>query len=151
MAFSSGGTVNKIELIGRLGQDPELRYTQSGKAVVNVSIATNEKSGDKEVTSWHKVTFWEKKADVIAKYCHKGSKIRITGTLGYREYTDKSGVSKISAEIDGDELTLLDSKQDGGGQQQQQDGGRQSQGQSRRQAPPQNEEIPYGDDEDIPF
>ena len=152
MAYSTGGTVNTIEIIGRLGQDPEIKHTNSGKVVVNISLATNEKSGDNERTSWHRVTFWEKKAEVIEKYCRKGSKIRITGCLQYREFTDRDGNKRVQAEIDGNELTLLDSKSDsqgggghqssgggGGGQQRQQSGGRQQ------------EEVPYSDDEDIPF
>lgn len=162
MGYSISGTHNRIELIGRLGQDPDLKYTRTGKAVVNISLATNEKSGQGEVTSWHRVTFWEKKAEAIAQYCQKGSRIRIAGTLGYRKYTDSNGIEKIAAEIDGQEMTLLDSKENNGGGQSRgggggsyggQDNGRGSGGGqgSRGADRGRQDEIPYSDDEDIPF
>ena len=150
MAYSISGTVNHIELIGRLGQDPELKHTNSGKAVVNISLATNEKAGSEERTSWHRVTFWEKKAEVVNQYCCKGSKIRITGCLQYREYTDRDGNKRTAAEIDGQELTLLHIQGDdagggqGGGSYQQRPEPRPPQGR-------QQESVPYADDEDIPF
>ena len=150
MAFSTNGTVNTIELIGRLGQDPELRHTNSGKAVVNLSLATNEKKGQEDVTSWHRITFWEKKAEIVNQYCSKGSKIRVTGCLQYRNYTDKDGNSRTAAEIDGNELTLLGAKSDsdGGGSPSRGDGGQQN---KRPQSTGASSAAQVDDDEDIPF
>ena len=151
MAYSTKGTHNRLQVIGRLGQDPEIRHTQSGKQVANISIATNEKAGQNEVTSWHKATLWEKKAEVVGQYCRKGSKIMVEGPLMYREYTDRDGNKRISAEIDVDNFLLLDSKEDGGGQSrsgggQQQQGGWGNQGGGQGRGP-----APADDDDDIPF
>jgi single-strand DNA-binding protein len=146
LAYSTGGTVNNIELIGRLGQAPELKHTKSGKAVINISIATNEKSGGEERTSWHRVTFWEKTAEVVNQYCRQGSKVRITGCLVYRDYTDRDGNKRTSAEISGKELTLLDPKPDGTGAGQQRREERPPLPQGQRQ-----KQVPVEDDEDIPF
>ena len=145
MAYSIKGTHNRMQVVGRLGQDPVSRFTQSGKAVLNISVATNEKSGQTEITSWHRCVLWEKKAEVVAKYCHKGSKIMVEGPMVYREYTDKEGNKRTNAEIDVENFLLLDSKDQDQGQGQGQGpsgGGQQQGGWSGGQ---------NDDDDDIPF
>ena len=128
------GSVNKVILIGNLGRDPEVRHTQDGTPIVNMSMATSESwrdrtSGERrERTEWHRVViFNERLGEVAQKYLHKGSKVYIEGQLQTRKWTDQSGVEKYSTEIVLNrfrgELTMLDSRGDsasgedyGGGQ-----------------------------------
>ena len=119
------GTVNKVILVGNLGKDPEVRHTQDGKAIVNLSIATSEswreKSGGerKEKTEWHRVViFNENLAKVAEQYLKKGSTVYLEGQLQTRKWTDKDGVEKYSTEIVlqnfNGTLTMLGGKGDGG-------------------------------------
>jgi single-strand DNA-binding protein len=100
------GSVNKVILVGNLGRDPEVRHTQDGKPIVNLSIATSEtwrdrNSGErKERTEWHRVViFNENLAKVAEQYLKKGSTVYVEGQLQTRKYTDKDGVEKYSTEI----------------------------------------------------
>lgn len=100
------GSVNKVILVGNLGKDPEVRHTQDGKAIVNLSIATSESWRDKssgerkEKTEWHRVViFNEALAKVAEQYLKKGSTVYIEGQLQTRKYTDNSGVEKYSTEV----------------------------------------------------
>jgi len=100
------GSVNKVILVGNLGRDPEVRHTQDGKAIVNLSIATSESWRDKatgerkEKTEWHRVViFNENLAKVAEQYLKKGSTVYIEGQLQTRKYTDKDGVEKYSTEV----------------------------------------------------
>lgn len=112
--------VNKAIVLGNLGDKPDLRYTQSGTAVANVSLATNEKKKDRDGnwidhTEWHKLVFWGKTAEVLAKYAGKGKQIYVEGKLRTRRYEDKeTGKARFSTEIVVDNLVLLGSKDDGG-------------------------------------
>ncbi len=113
------GSVNKVILIGNLGQDPELKYTPSGSAVTNVSIATNEvwKDNDgnrQERTEWHRVVLWRKLAEIAGEWLKKGSKIYIEGRLQTRSWEDKEGVKRYTTEVIGDVMTMLDSKGESG-------------------------------------
>lgn len=95
---------NQVTLFGNLGQDPELKYTPSGKAVAAVSLATTEvwfdNQGQKqENTDWHRIIFWEKQAETVAKYLRKGSKLFVQGRISYREYTDRENVKRNITEI----------------------------------------------------
>lgn len=113
-------SVNKAILIGRLGKDPELRYTQSGKAVASFSLATSERwtgqDGQKqESTTWHNIVVWGRQAEVIKEYMHKGSQIFIEGRISNRSYDDKDGNKKYISEIVVQNFTFLDSKGAGGG------------------------------------
>lgn len=119
------GSVNKVILVGRVGKDPEVRHTQDGKAIVNLSLATSESWRDKatgerkERTEWHRVViFNENLARVAEQYVRKGSQIYVEGSLQTRKWTDNSGVEKYSTEVVlqafRGELTLLDSKRDSG-------------------------------------
>ena len=120
------GSVNKVILVGNLGKDPEVRRLNSGEPVVNLSVATSENWRDKqsgerrEKTEWHRVViFNENIAKVAEQYLKKGAKVYVEGQLQTRKYTDKDGVEKYSTEIVlqkfRGELTMLDGKNDGGG------------------------------------
>lgn len=115
------GSVNKVILVGNLGKDPDIRHTQDGRAVANLSIATSETWKDKatgerkEKTEWHRVTiFNESLAKVAEQYLKKGSTVYIEGQLQTRKYTDKDGVEKYTTEIVlqnyGGTLTMLGGK-----------------------------------------
>ena len=120
------GSVNKVILVGNLGRDPEVRHTQDGKPIVNLSLATSETWRDrntgerKEKTEWHRVViFNEALAKVAEQYLKKGSTIYVEGQLQTRKYTDKDGVEKFSTEVVlqnyRGELTMLGGRGDGGG------------------------------------
>ncbi len=120
------GSVNKVILVGNLGRDPEVRHTQDGSPVVNLSVATSENWKDRatgerrERTEWHRVViFNENLAKVAENYLRKGSKIYIEGQLQTRKWTDQQGVEKYSTEVVlqryRGELTMLDSKGEGSG------------------------------------
>ena len=111
--------VNKVILIGNLGAKPEVRYTTSGDAVGNISVATSEKWTDKngeqvERTEWHRVIVYRKLAEVAEKYLHKGSKVYVEGTLRTRKWKDKEGVERYQTEIICQEIQMLDSKSTNG-------------------------------------
>jgi len=119
------GSVNKVILVGNLGKDPEVRHSQDGKAIVNLSLATSENWRDKQTgerkerTEWHRVViFNENLAKIAEQYLKKGAKIYIEGQLQTRKYTDNSGVEKYSTEVVlqnyRGELTMLDGR--GGGE-----------------------------------
>ncbi|MCO4771093.1 MAG: single-stranded DNA-binding protein [Deltaproteobacteria bacterium] len=114
MAYS----VNKATILGNLGRDPEVRYTQSGKAVCELRIATSERWGGREnpqeKTEWHRVVFWEKQAELCGRFLSKGSKVYVEGRIQTREYTDKDGNRRWSTEIIGREIVFLDSRGGGG-------------------------------------
>ena len=120
------GSVNKVTLIGNLGRDPEIRTTQDGTKVANLSLATSESWRDKtsgerrEKTEWHRVVvFNDRLVDVIEKYLKKGATIYIEGALQTRKWTDQSGVEKYSTEVVlqgfNSNLTMLDGRSGGGG------------------------------------
>ena len=115
--------INKVILIGNLGQDPEVRYTQSGDAVVTISLATSESWKDKntgeaqERTEWHRVVFFGKVAEVVEKYLTKGSKVYVEGQLRTRKWQDKDGQDRYTTEVVvslGGTLQMLDSRPEGG-------------------------------------
>jgi len=105
-------SVNKVILIGRLGQNPEVRYTPAGAAVANFSIATNEnwtdKSGNKqEKTEWHKIVVWNKTAELCQQYLSKGREVYIEGRLQTRQWDDKEGKKNYTTEIVADRVQFL--------------------------------------------
>ena len=107
--------VNKVILVGNLGQDPELRYTGSGTAVCNIRLATNESYKDAsgewvERTEWHSVVAWARLAEICNEYLKKGSQIYIEGSLQTRNYEDKDGITRYITEVMCSELLLLGSK-----------------------------------------
>ncbi|AGS06953.1 single-stranded DNA-binding protein [Candidatus Profftella armatura] len=109
-------SVNKVIIIGNLGRDPETRYMSNGDAVTNVSIATTENwrdknSGEKrELTEWHRITFYRKLAQIVKQYLKKGSQIYIEGRLQTRKWTNKEGVEKYITEVIADNMQMLGSR-----------------------------------------
>lgn len=109
-------SLNRVELIGNLGQDPELRSTPQGVSVCTLRIATSESYKDKnsgewkEVTEWHRVVLWENLAEYAAKSLKKGSKVFTEGKLKSRSYDDKDGITRYVTEIYGNSLIILDPK-----------------------------------------
>ncbi|MBX7150490.1 single-stranded DNA-binding protein [bacterium] len=106
------GTLNKVILIGRLGKDPELRYTPTGAAVATFNVATNESYKDKEGkevdnTDWHRIVAWRKLAEICGQYLKKGSLVYIEGKLKTRNYDDKDGTKKYITEIVADNMQML--------------------------------------------
>ena len=111
----AGRGVNKVILIGNLGKDPELRYTNSGIAVATFSMATTESWKDaegnlQERTQWHTIVAWRKLAETCGEYLKKGSKVFVEGKLQYRTYDDKNGVKRYVTEIVLDSMVMLDSR-----------------------------------------
>ena len=109
--------MNKVMLIGNVGQDPEVRYVDQGVAVAKLSLATSEKgytlqNGTQvpEHTDWHTVLLWRKLAEIVEKYVHKGDKLYIEGRIRYTTYDDKQGQRRYATEIWADNLELLSPK-----------------------------------------
>jgi len=115
-------SVNKVILVGNCGRDPEIRYLPSGQAVANVSVATSSRRKDKnsgetiEDTQWHRVTFYDRLAEIAGEYVKKGRPIYVEGRLKYGTYTDKTtGVEKNTVDIIATELQLLGGREGLGG------------------------------------
>jgi len=108
--------INKVILIGNLGKDPESKTTTSGALITNIAIATSESWKDKstgekvEKTEWHRVTFFNKQAEIVGQHFKKGSKIYVEGSLTTRKWQDEDGSDRYSTEIKGREFQFLDSK-----------------------------------------
>ena len=130
---------NRIELIGNLGADPELKYTQTNRPVVNLSLATTEKWKDgkgqlQERTEWHRIVCWGDTAENVSKYLQKGSPVFIAGRLESREYEDKEGVKRKVWEVKAMEVGFLPNGQ-----------------RSQKSPGAQTEDSPPPNDADIPF
>ena len=114
-------SVNKVILVGNCGRDPEIRYLPSGQAVANVSVATSTRRKDKntgesiESTEWHRVTFYDRLAEIAGEYVRKGRPIYVEGRLKYGKYTDQAGVEKSTVDIIATELQLLGGREGMGG------------------------------------
>jgi single-strand DNA-binding protein len=114
-------SVNKVILIGNCGRDPEIRYLPSGQAVANVSVATSSKRKDKntgetiEETQWHRVTFFDRLAEIAGEYVKKGRPIYVEGRLKYGKFTNKDGVEQNTCDIIATEMQLLGSREGMGG------------------------------------
>ena len=136
-------SVNKVILIGNLGKDPEVRYMPSGSAICNVTVATsrqwkNKESGEKtEETEWHRVSLFDRQAEIAGEYLKKGSSVYFEGRLKTRKWTDKEGVERYTTEIVADVMQLLGSRQGmGGGGGDEEGGGGGYSDRSERSAPP---------------
>jgi single-strand DNA-binding protein len=114
-------SVNKVILVGNCGRDPEIRYLPSGQAVANVSVATSSRRKDKnsgetiEDTQWHRVTFYDRLAEIAGEYVKKGQPIYVEGRLKYGKYTDQAGVEKNTVDIIATEMQLLGKREGMGG------------------------------------
>ncbi|MCP3176770.1 MAG: single-stranded DNA-binding protein [Desulfuromonadales bacterium] len=156
-------SVNKVILVGNLGKDPELRYTPSGAAVANFTIATTERYKDRdgqtqEKTEWHNIVAWRQLAEICGKYLHKGKQVYIEGKIQTRSYDDRDGNKRYITEIVADQMQMLGRAGDDNNA---------NQGQQRNAAPrssrpspaassgpPAYEDYadpPFNPDDDIPF
>ena len=137
-------SVNKVIIVGNLGRDPEIRYMPSGDAIANIAVATSYKSKDrntgeqKELTEWHRISFFGRLAEIVGQYLKKGSSVYVEGRLQTRKYTDKDGVEKYATDIIAENMQMLGGRQGMGGNDMDDGGGYES-APSRpapRQAPP---------------
>jgi single-strand DNA-binding protein len=166
-------SVNKVILIGNCGRDPELRYLPSGSAVATVSIATSSKRKDKnsgesiEETQWHRVTFFDRLAEIAGEYVKKGRPIYVEGRLKYGKFTNKDGIEQNTCDIIATEMQLLGGREGMGGPSGEDEGGggggaprRAPAPASRPQAPAPAQQRPAASkpstgfddmDDDIPF
>ncbi len=141
-------SVNKVILVGNCGRDPEIRYLPSGGAVANVSIATTSRRKDRnsgefvEETQWHRVTFFERLAEIVGEYVKKGTPIYVEGRLTYRKYTDKDGIEKNATDIIASEMQLLGARQGMGGAPEDEGGGGYGGGASRGASAPARSAAP---------
>ena len=116
--------VNKVILVGNLGNDPDTKYTQGGMAVTRISLATtsvrNDREGNKqERTEWHRVVFFGKLGEIAGEYLRKGSPVYVEGRLKTRKWTDKEGRDNYTTEIVAEQMQLLGGREEGGGAQRQ--------------------------------
>ncbi|AHG79418.1 MULTISPECIES: single-stranded DNA-binding protein [Pasteurellaceae] len=144
--------INKVIIVGNLGNDPEMRTMPNGEAVANISVATSESWNDKntgerrELTEWHRIVFYRRQAEVCGQYLRKGSKVYIEGRLRTRKWQDQNGQDRYTTEIQGDVLQMLDSRNSSNGYEGQQTV-------NQQQTPSAPPPIPPSDnfDDDIPF
>ena len=152
-------SVNKWIGIGNLGKDPDMRYTASGEAICNFSIACSETWKDKatgekkEMTEWVRISFFGKIAEICGQYLKKGSQVYIEGSLRTRKWTDKDGQERYTTEIRGDEMKMLGSRQGMGAPAGGGGGGYDSEPTDYAPAPPKSKPKPSFEDlgDDIPF
>ena len=163
--------VNKVILVGNLGNDPETKYTQGGMAVTKASLATTSVRKDKEGntqerTEWHRVTFFGKLGEIAGEYLRKGSQVYVEGSIRYDKYTGQDGVERYTTDIIADEMQMLGGRSEGGGGGTERparapressggsgSGGGQRGGGAQRQQPAAGNPPPMDDfsDDDIPF
>jgi single-strand DNA-binding protein len=149
--------VNKVILLGNLGANPEMRYTQSGTAVANLRLATTEKWTDKsgqrqEATEWHRVVLWGKQAEIASQYLTKGRQIYVEGRIRTRQWQDQQGQKRYSTEIVAQTFQMVGRRGEGEGA-----GGPAPGGQEQPQTVPPDDmggggnDFGGGPDDDIPF
>ncbi|QDH69393.1 single-stranded DNA-binding protein [Marilutibacter alkalisoli] len=161
--------INKVILVGNLGNDPDTKYTQGGMAVTRISLATTSVRKDREGntqerTEWHRVVFFGKLGEIAGEYLRKGSQVYVEGSIRYDKYTGQDGVEKYSTDIIADEMQMLGGRGEGGGgsrgeyrgggdRPQQQRAPARQDAQPRREAPPAKSNDFADDfaDDDIPF
>ena len=157
-------SVNKVILVGNLGDDPELRYTNSGAAVCNMSLATNESYTDQDgnevqQTEWHDVVAWERLGEICEEYLSKGSQVYFEGKLQTNEWEDRDGNTRYSTEVKARDMMFLDSNRQGAGDQGGRGresqpgspGGRRPGGGSAGGGEEQSEDDTFEPDDDLPF
>jgi single-strand DNA-binding protein len=166
-------SVNKVIIVGNLGRDPEIRYMPSGDAIANIAVATSYKSKDrntgeqKELTEWHRISFFGRLAEIVGQYLKKGSSVYVEGRLQTRKYTDKDGIERYATDIIAENMQMLGGRQGmGGGDMGMDEGGYDAPPQQQRSPPPQRPAAPaqaaarpaprpapnFSDmDDDIPF
>ncbi|MCD9028197.1 single-stranded DNA-binding protein [Luteimonas sp. BDR2-5] len=160
--------INKVILVGNLGNDPDIKYTQSGMAVTRISLATTSVRKDRdgntqERTEWHRVVFFGKLGEIAGEYLRKGSQVYVEGSIRYDKYTGQDGVEKYSTDIIADEMQMLGGRGEGGGggggnyeraaRPQRPERSDAPAAQQQRRPAPQQQPAPMDDfsDDDIPF
>ena len=164
-------SVNKVIIVGNLGRDPEIRYMPSGDAIANIAVATSYKSKDrqtseqKELTEWHRISFFGRLAEIVGQYLKKGSSVYVEGRLQTRKYTDKDGIERYATDIIAENMQMLGGRQgmgggdsmgggmdDGGYEPQQRPAPRQAPPAPAARPQPQRPAPNFSDmDDDIPF
>ena len=156
----AGKSLNRVQLIGNLGKDPEVKYTPQGTPVAKLTIATNERFKDKagewqDRTEWHNVVLWQRLAEIAGEYLKKGSKVYIEGRIQTSSWEDKqSGEKKYRTEIIASDLVLLSGRGEGGDFEGRASRGAAAGSSSMDQRTPHQDEVAQGaeiTDEDIPF
>ena len=150
--------VNKVILVGNLGRDPEMKYTASGAAIANITVATTESWTDKqtnekvEKTEWHRVVFFRRLAEVVGEYLRKGSQVYIEGKLQTRKWQDQNGQDRYTTEIVASDMQMLGSRGgEAGGRQQGAGSGFRNNPPAQQQTAPADPGSGGFDDDDIPF
>ena len=164
--------VNKVIIVGHLGNDPEIRTMPNGDAVANISVATSESWNDRntgerrEVTEWHRIVFYRRQAEICGEYLRKGSQVYVEGRLKTRKWQDQNGQDRYTTEIQGDVMQMLGARNQAAGypsdmgaapqpsyqaRQTNNGGSYQSSRPAQQQAAPQAEPPMDGFDDDIPF
>ncbi|MEM7027332.1 MAG: single-stranded DNA-binding protein [Pseudomonadota bacterium] len=151
--------INKVTLIGNLGNDPDIRYTASGAAVANISLATAESWRDKdsgeqqERTEWHRVVFFGRLAEIVGEYLRKGSQVYVEGRLQTRKWQDKEGNDRYTTEIVANEMQMLGGRGGSGGGSGQFDAPPPAEKKPAATPAPASNNVPAADDfdDDIPF
>ena len=155
--------INKVILVGNLGQDPELRYTGSGTAVCNMRLATNESYKDAngdwvERTEWHSIVAWSRLAEICNEYLRKGSQVYFEGSLQTRSYEDRDGNTRYTTEIKAREMMMLGGREgggdgfSGGGAPRRQEPSRATVSNGAKEATkPAGDDFTFEPDDDLPF
>jgi single-strand DNA-binding protein len=150
--------VNKVILVGNLGRDPEMKYTASGAAIANITVATSESWNDKqtnervEKTEWHRVVAFQRLAEIMGEYLKKGSQVYIEGKLQTRKWQDQNGQDRYSTEVVANDMQMLGSRGgEAGGRGQGAGGGFRNNPPAQQQAAPADSGSGGFDDDDIPF
>lgn len=149
--------VNKVILVGNLGKDPDMKYTASGAAIANITVATSESWTDKqtnekvEKTEWHRVVFFRRLAEIVGEYLRKGSQVYIEGKLQTRKWQDQNGQDRYTTEIVASEMQMLGGRGGEGGGRPQGGGGGFRNNPPAQNAPAQSSPDNNFDDDDIPF
>jgi single-strand DNA-binding protein len=149
--------VNKVIVVGNLGQEPEVKFMPNGDAVCNITVATSETWKDKasgeqrESAEWHKISAFGRLAEIMGEYLHKGSKVYIEGKLKTRKWQDNNGQDRYSTEIVASEMQMLDSKGGGGTKQQATNAGQRPPQQQAPAQPMSNDGFSDDFDDDISF
>jgi len=150
--------VNKVILVGNLGRDPEMKYTASGAAIANITVATSDSWNDKqtgekvEKTEWHRVVAFQRLAEIMGEYLKKGSQVYIEGRLQTRKWQDQNGQDRYTTEVVASDMQMLGSRGgEGGGRPQGSGGGFRSNPPAQQPPTPAGSEGGGFDDDDIPF
>jgi single-strand DNA-binding protein len=154
--------LNKVQIIGRLGADPEMRYTAQGTAVTNFRMAvggqwTDRDGNERDDTEWFRVAAWDRQAEVANEYLRKGAQVYVEGRFQSKRYTDRDGIERMSFEVVARDLVLLGSRQDRDERDDQDDdtdyrsNPPQERTPAQRTPPRRNQPQPVEDEDDIPF